>query len=53
MIKDRMQPMNDPKGEVCLIAATAGMSLYDLKNKADFIATQYKGFIFLNVDITK
>ena len=44
MIKDRMQPMKDPKGEVYLIAGTAGKSLYDLKNKADFIATQYKDF---------
>ena len=43
---------NDPKGEIYIIAGTAGKSLYDLRNKADFIATQYKGFGFLNVDIT-
>ena len=43
---------NDPRGEVYVIAGTGGEDLYDLKSKADFIATQYKGFGFLNVDIS-
>jgi predicted phosphodiesterase len=43
---------NDPRGEVYVIAGTAGEDLYDLKSKADFIATQYKGFGFLNIDIS-
>jgi len=40
------------RGEVYVIAGTGGEDLYDLKSKADFIATQYKGFGFLNVDIS-
>jgi predicted phosphodiesterase len=43
---------NDPRGEVYVIAGTGGEDLYDLKSKADFIATQFKGFGFLNVDIS-
>jgi hypothetical protein len=43
---------NNPRGEVYVIAGTGGEDLYDLKSKADFIATQYKGFGFLNIDIT-
>jgi len=43
---------NAPTGEVYVIAGTGGEDLYDLKSKADFIATQYKGFGFLNVDIS-
>ena len=43
---------NDPRGEVYIIAGTGGEDLYNLKSKADFIATQYKGFGFLNVDIS-
>jgi predicted MPP superfamily phosphohydrolase len=43
---------NDPIGEVYVIAGTAGRNLYDLKSKAEYIITQYKGFGFLNVDIT-
>ena len=43
---------NDPRGEVYVIAGTGGEDLYDLKSKADFIATQYKGFGFLNVDVS-
>jgi hypothetical protein len=43
---------NDPRGEVYVIAGTAGEDLSDLKGKADFIATQYKGFGFFNVDIS-
>ena len=43
---------NDPIGQVYVIAGTAGENLYDLKSKAEYIITQYKGFGFLNVDIT-
>jgi predicted MPP superfamily phosphohydrolase len=43
---------NNPRGEIYVIAGTAGEDLYDLKSKADFIATQYKGFGFLNLDIS-
>ena len=43
---------NNPTGEVYVTAGTAGANLYDLKSKAEFISTQYKGFGFLNVDIT-
>jgi hypothetical protein len=43
---------NAPAGEVYVIAGTGGEDLYDLKSKADFIATQYKGFGFLNIDIS-
>jgi hypothetical protein len=43
---------NNPRGEVYVIAGTGGEDLYDLKSKADFIVTQYKGFGFLNIDIT-
>jgi hypothetical protein len=43
---------NDPTGEVYVIAGTGGEDLYNLKSKADFIATQYKGFGFLNVDVS-
>ena len=42
----------DTRGEVYVIAGTGGEDLYDLKSKADFIATQYKGFGFLNVDVS-
>ena len=43
---------NDPTGEVYVTAGTAGGNLHDLGSKADFIDTQYKGFGFLNVDIS-
>jgi predicted phosphodiesterase len=43
---------NDPIGEVYVIAGTGGRDLYDLKSKAEYIITQYKGFGFLNIDIT-
>jgi predicted MPP superfamily phosphohydrolase len=43
---------NNPTGEIYVTAGTGGESLYDFKNKADFIATQYKVFGFLNVDIS-
>src|ERR687890_1239878 len=43
---------NNPKGEIYVTAGTGGESLYDFKNKADFIATQYKGYGFFNVDIS-
>ena len=42
---------NNPTGEIYVTAGTGGESLYDFKNKADFIATQYKAFGFFNVDI--
>ena len=43
---------NDPKGEVYVVAGTAGRSLYDLESKAPFMVKQYKGYGFLNIDIT-
>jgi predicted MPP superfamily phosphohydrolase len=43
---------NNPTGEIYVTAGTGGESLYDFKNKADFIATQYKGYGFINVDIS-
>ena len=43
---------NNPTGEIYVTAGTGGESLYDFKNKADFIATQYKGYGFFNVDIS-
>ena len=43
---------NNPRGEVYIVAGTGGEDLYNLKSKADFIATQYKGFGFLNVDVS-
>lgn len=43
---------NNPTGEIYITAGTGGESLYDFKNKADFIATQYKGYGFFNVDIS-
>ena len=43
---------NNPTGEIYITAATGGESLYDFKNKADFIATQYEGYGFFNVDIS-
>src|ERR671920_2234165 len=43
---------NNPTGEIYITAGTRGESLYDFKNKADFIATQYKGYGFFNVDIS-
>jgi predicted MPP superfamily phosphohydrolase len=43
---------NNPTGEIYVTAGTGGESLYDFKNKADFIATQYKAFGFFNVDIS-
>jgi hypothetical protein len=43
---------SDTRGQVYVIAGTAGKSLYDLKSKADFIAAQYKVFGFFNVDIS-
>jgi predicted MPP superfamily phosphohydrolase len=43
---------NNPMGEIYVTAGTGGESLYDFKNKADFIATQYKGYGFFNVDIS-
>jgi predicted phosphodiesterase len=42
----------DTRGQVYVIAGTGGEDLYDLKSKADFIATQYIGFGFLNVDVS-
>ena len=41
---------NNPIGEIYVTAGTAGRALHDLGSKADFIATQYKVFGFLNVD---
>jgi predicted MPP superfamily phosphohydrolase len=43
---------NNPTGEIYVTAGTGGESIYDFKNKADFIATQYKGYGFFNVDIS-
>src|ERR687889_189262 len=43
---------NNPTGEIYITAGTGGESLYGFKNKADFIATQYKGYGFFNVDIS-
>src|ERR687890_327805 len=43
---------NNPTGEIYVTAGTGGESLYDFKSKADFIATQYKGYGFFNVDIS-
>src|ERR671921_1292489 len=43
---------NNQTGEIYITAGTGGESLYDFKNKADFIATQYKGYGFFNVDIS-
>src|ERR687890_2188161 len=43
---------NNPTGEIYVTAGTGGESLYDFKNKADFIATQYKGYGFFTVDIS-
>ena len=43
---------NNPTGEIYVTAGTGGESLYDFEDKADFIATQYIGFGFLNVDIS-
>ena len=43
---------NNPRGEVYIVAGTGGEDLYNFKSKADFIATQYKGFGFLNVDVS-
>src|SRR5215212_637774 len=43
---------NNPTGQIYVTAGTGGESLYDFKNKANFIATQYKGYGFFNVDIS-
>jgi predicted MPP superfamily phosphohydrolase len=43
---------NNPTGEIYVTAGTGGESLYDFKNKADFIATQYKGYGFFKVDVS-
>jgi hypothetical protein len=41
----------DPKGMVFGTIGTAGVSLYPLTGQAPYVATQYVGFGFLNVDV--
>jgi hypothetical protein len=41
----------DPKGIVFGTIGTAGASIYPLTGQSPYIATQYEGFGFLNVDL--
>jgi hypothetical protein len=52
MIKDRNATDERSNRRSICNSRNSWKNLYDVKNKANFIATQYKGFWFLNVDIT-
>lgn len=41
----------DPEGQIFVTAGTGGASVYPLTGQADYVATQYIGFGFLNVDV--
>jgi hypothetical protein len=42
---------NDPEGQIFVTAGTGGASVYPLTGQADYVANQYVGFGFLNVDV--
>ena len=42
---------HDPEGQIFVTAGTGGASVYPLTGQADYVATQYVGFGFLNVDV--
>lgn len=42
---------NDPKGQIFATVGTGGASLYPFTGQAPYIATQYVGFGFLNLDV--
>jgi hypothetical protein len=43
---------NDPKGEIFVIAGTGGKSLYDIKSKSPFTASQFEDYGILEVAIS-
>ena len=48
---DSNNNFHNPEGQIFVTAGTAGAELYLLTGQADFIANQYVGFGFLNIDV--
>ena len=42
---------NDPEGQIFATVGTGGAEIYPLTGQTDYVATQYEGFGFLNVDV--
>jgi predicted MPP superfamily phosphohydrolase len=48
---DNNNNFHDPKGQIFVTAGTGGASIYPFTGQAPYIATQYSGFGFLNIDV--
>jgi hypothetical protein len=44
---------NDPQGQIFVSVGTAGQSLYHYDNKSSYIVTQYEGYGFLDMNISR
>jgi calcineurin-like phosphoesterase family protein len=53
MITDKNESNNytNPEGQIFITVGTGGASLFPFKGKPPYMASQYKGYGFLNVDI--